>query len=509
MKLILKCWSVMLGALALGLGAAHSAPPPNIVIVLADDMGYGDLGCYNAGSKIPTPNMDRLAREGIRFTDAHSASAVCTPSRYALLTGRYCWRTRLKYGVLFNYEPPLIEPGRATIASLLKSRGYATAITGKWHLGLNFPTLPGRRVDFGKPLPWYPGPDPDRAVGEAIDFSKSVSGGPEDLGFDHAFYTAGCATDQEPYCFIENRHFQKMENASYRRPERSIRFGMASPDWRNERVDPAFADKAAAFIETAATKDNPFFLYLPLSSPHSPHFVPEFAEGKSRAGWRGDLVWLVDSIVGQVDDALRKSGAAENTLLIVTSDNGPLAGSLKPGEREGAAKPDYGHESAGELRGFKAKIHEGGHRVPFIARWPGRIPTGETSDERIGLNDMLATLAAITGQDLPRGAGEDSFNVLPALLGGELDAGIRPPLIQHAGRGAFAIRDGDWKLILIKPRKPGIEARWNTAGELFDLARDPGETTNLWAKRPRKVAELSAALKRIEKGEPSVNRSAR
>jgi arylsulfatase A-like enzyme len=509
MKTILYRGVTILSAVLLTVAAASSAQRPNIVIVLADDMGYGDLGCYNAESKIPTPNMDLLAREGIRFTDAHSASAVCTPSRYALLTGRYCWRTPLKYGVLFNYEPPLIEPGRMTIASLLKANGYTTAITGKWHLGLNFPTLPGRSIDFDDPLPWYPGPEPDRAVGESIDFSKPVSGGPEDLGFDRAFYTAGCATDQAPYCFIENRRFVGMKNAAYRRPERSIRYGMASPDWRNDLVDLKFADKAITFIEEAATREQPFFLYVPLSSPHSPHFVPKLAEGKSRAGWRGDMVWLVDSIVGRIVDALKEGGVAENTLLIVTSDNGPLAGSLKPGERESAARPDYGHKSAGDLRGFKAKIHEGGHRIPFIARWPGRIPAGVTSDELLGQNDLLATFAAIVGQDLPKDAGEDSFNVLTALRGGKLSADRRPPLIQHAGRAAFAIRDGNWKLILVKPRKPGVEPKWNPTGELYNLAQDPAETTNLWTKHPEKVEELTSALKRFESGEPSVNRRTR
>ena len=488
--------------------AAARTEQPNIVIILADDMGYGDLGCYNPDSRIPTPNLDRIAREGLRFTDAHSASAVCTPSRYALLTGRYCWRTPLKYSVLFNFEPPLIEPGRTTIASMLKRRDYRTAMIGKWHLGLDFSARPGREIDFNQPLPWQSGPEPDRGVAESVDFSQPATGGPEDLGFDEAFYTGGCSTDQQPYCFIENRKFLNMERATYRRPERSIRSGMTSPDWRNDRVDLEFAARAETFLKRAARQPGPFFLYLALSSPHSPHFVPKEAEGKSAAGWRGDLVWLVDSIVGRIDRALRQSGAADNTLLIATSDNGPLAGSLKPSQREGAARPDHGHKSAGDLRGFKARIHEGGHRVPFLIRWPGRTPRGAVSDALIGQNDLLATLAAATRTPLAPGEGEDSFNLLPVLLGRRLDQEKRPPLIQHAGRAAFALREGPWKLILQRPIRGNVNHPWNVRGELYNLAVDPGETRDLWEQQPSRAARMSRLLQAIEAGRASVQRAA-
>ena len=205
-----------------------SAEKPNIVFIMADDMGYGDVGCYNAGSKIPTPHMDRLAREGMRFTDAHSSAAFCTPSRYALLTGRYCWRTRLQKSVLFNFEPPLIERDRMTLASLLQQNGYRTGLFGKWHLGLGFTAKLGQQVDFRKPLPWYHGPDPDRAMSESIDFTKAVFGGPEVLGFEETFYTAGCSTDQQPFCFIANGKFLGMEGTTYRNPAGSWRSGMAA-----------------------------------------------------------------------------------------------------------------------------------------------------------------------------------------------------------------------------------------------------------------------------------------
>jgi len=331
----------------------QAADRPNIIFVLADDMGYGDVGCYNPESKIPTPHMDRLAREGIRFTDAHAGAAICTPSRYALLTGRYCWRSSLKREVLFNYEPPLIEKDRLTLASLLRQEGYATAMVGKWHLGLRFSTKKGKVVDFDRPLPWNAGPRPDPQVGASIDFSAPAIGGPSDLGFDHAFYTAGCSTDQEPFCFIENRTFLDMEKATYRHPAGSWRSGMAAPSWINETVDVTFTEKAIGWITESRRKapEKPFFLYLALSAPHSPHLIPEFAAGKSQAGVRGDMVWLVDWCVGKIVQALDELQIEDNTLLMVSSDNGPLKGSLQPGAGEGSARISNGHKSAGDLRG--------------------------------------------------------------------------------------------------------------------------------------------------------------
>ncbi len=475
---------------------AHGDDRPNIIFIMADDMGYGDVSCYSEQSRIPTPNIDRLATQGIRLTDAHSADSVCTPSRYGLLTGRYCWRTPLKRAVLFNYEPPLIEKGRMTLASLLKGKGYRTAISGKWHLGLGFTAKPGREVDFDAPLPWSPGPLPDRTVSESIDFSVPVFGGPEALGFDEAFYTAGCSTDQEPFCFIENRRFLNMSNATYRQPTGSWRSGMASPDWDNDTVDVQATQWALKFIERTNQSDHeqPFFLYMPLSSPHSPHVTADFAIGKSEAGVRGDMVWLVDWSVGKIMAKLDELGIADNTLLIVTSDNGPLAGSLEPGAPERTARVTNGHLAAGKLRGTKAQIWEGGHRVPFIARWPCNIPQGKVIDEPICLTDMLATFAALVGEELPESSGEDSFNRMPVLLGREMNT--RHVMVHHAST-VFALRSGKWKIIFGVGEKRLKPAEGQ--GYLFDMQADPYETNDLWNQEPEVVAELTKQFELIQK----------
>lgn len=488
-----------------GNGQADGALP-NIVLVLADDMGYGDVGSYDPESRIPTPNMDRLAAEGVRFTDMHSPDAVCTPSRYGLLTGRYCWRTRLQRTVLFNYEPPLIEPDRLTLASLLKRKGYRTGMFGKWHLGLDFAVKEGKHVDFERPLPWYAGPDPDPEVGASIDFSTPASGGPTDLGFDEAFYTAGCSTDQEPFCFIRNGAFLGMENASYRHPTGSWRSGMAAENWVNEAVDVRFTQEAADFIARTheSGSETPFFIYLALSAPHSPHLVPEFAAGRSEAGVRGDMVWLVDWAVGQIMDTLERLGVAESTLLIVTSDNGPLRGSLEPGARESTATVSNGHRSAGPLRGFKGRIYEGGHRVPFIARWPHRIQAGAVRDEPRSLVDLFATFAAAVGERLPDDAGEDSFDMLAALEGSDSGAVPRPAIVHHSGGGAFGLRDGRWKIVFGHGER--VVQPMEGAGYLFDLESDLRETTDLWDEHPLEVERLTAMMEDFRRQGRSVPR---
>jgi arylsulfatase A len=482
------------------LGSATAAKQPNFIFILADDMGYGDVACYNPETKIPTPHMDQLAAAGIRFTDAHTSAAFCTPSRYGLLTGRYCWRSRLKKSVLFNFEPPLIEPGRMTLASLLKQNGYRTALMGKWHLGLGFTAKLGRQVDFKKPLPWYHGPNPDRQISESIDFTKPVFGGPEVLGFHETFYTAGCSTDQQPFCFIANGKFMGMEGATYRNPSGSWRSGMAAPLWVNETVDIDFTTKALGFIEKQKNSKQPFFIYLPLSSPHSPHLVPKFSAGKSKAGVRGDMIWLVDHCVGRIVKALDKHRITDNTLLIVTSDNGPLIGSLKRGEREATAVISNGHKSAGNLRGYKGRPFEGGHRVPFIARWPGRIPKGVVNHDTFCLVDMLATTAALVGAPLPKGAGEDSQNLLPSFFGKPTKRG---PMVNQAGNGVKALRDGPWKIIFGQ----GANRARNTSGKgmLFNLKSDPFETTNLWDRHPDRVEAMKKLLNRIQSSSISIN----
>ena len=476
----------------------------NIIFIMADDMGYGDVGCYNAESKIPTPHMDRVAAEGIRFHDAHSPSAVCTPSRYGVLTGRYCWRGRLKNNVLYGYEPPLIEPGRLTVAQLLKDAGYHTACIGKWHLGLGFSTKPGAHIDFGRPLPW---PDADRDMEEKIDFAAPLTGGPPEIGFDYFFGTSGCSTCQPPYGFIENEHFVEPPSVYCGAPPTS-RPGMTAPSWRHKDADPTFARKAVEYIEQRAESDQPFFLYLTPSAPHEPcvtEVVPEFARGQSQAGPRGDLVWLVDWMVGQVLDALDRTGQADNTLVIVTSDNGALPGDRNRNSAKGATAMEelystYGHKSCGDWRGYKAHIWEGGHREPLVARWPGRIAPASQSDQLICLTDLIATCAAILETDLPEDAAEDSLNMLAALTGEAGDGPIRETMIHHSCFGVFSIRKGPWKLIVETltsggwppPRGAGPEP--GSPGQLYPIEDDPAEQHNLWHDHPEIVADLTALL---------------
>jgi len=463
---------------------------PNIVFIMADDMGYGDLGCYGA-EKIPTPHVDRLAAEGVRFTDAHSSSAVCTPSRYSVMTGRYCWRTRMIRGVLGGFGAPLIEPGRTTVASLLSANGYATAAVGKWHLGLDWRTGDGKPVRYAEDDPARCG---WRHDGFDVDYAAAITGGPTELGFDTFFGIAG-SLDMPPYCFIADDHVAgtpDREKDPYRQQQRK---GLMTPDWRDEEVDVTFAAKAVEFIEAhvRATPDRPFFLYLPTASPHRPCDIrPDFVRGASTAGDRGDMVVLFDWVVGQVTAALERLGVADNTLIIVTSDNG--------GRLTCCDGSDYGHKTNGDLRGQKADIWDGGHREPFVARWPGRIAAGATREELICLGDLLATCAAIVEAELPADAGEDSFSMLGTLLGQPSEAPARPQVVHHSVDGMFSIRRGRWKLIdglgsggFPQPRRveggPGDPPR-----QQYDLGADPAEQHNAWAEQPDLVADLTALL---------------
>jgi len=481
-------------------------PLPNIVFIMADDMGYGDLGCYNPDSRIPTPNIDRLAREGVRFTDAHSPSAVCTPTRYGVLTGRYCWRSRLEHGVLFAYEPPLIEPERETVASLLRGAGYHTAAIGKWHLGLGYTAREGQFVNFDRPLPWPS--RTERSLEEKIDFTRPLRGGPTALGFEYFYGTSGCPTCQPPYGFIEGEQFVELPTHYHAEPVYTSRPGMMAPSWRHEDADPTIAARAVSYIEARgrADKRSPFFLYLCPSACHEPctdGVNPEFARGQSDAGPRGDQVWLVDWMVGQVLDALERTGQAENTLLMVTSDNGALPGDRVRDRQAGQdVYHTYDHKSCGDWRGYKAHIWEGGHREPLVCRWPGAIPANTSSGELVCLVDLMATCCGILGREPPENSAEDSYNILPALLDPSLSTPIRPSLIHHSGTGVFSVRQGDDKLILDTlgsggwPPPRGGPPEPGTPGQLYDLADDPGETDNLWAAQPEVVAEMAALVAR-------------
>ena len=483
-RMLLPCAAAILAAAA---PAAADAPArPNVVYILADDLGYGDVGCYNPGSKIPTPNLDRLAKEGMRFTDAHAPSAVCTPTRYALLTGRYAWRTRLQRGVLVPFDPPLIAADRLTVPELLHRHGYTTACVGKWHLGWDWPK---------------PGADGKR------DFTRPAPNGPTTRGFDSYFGTD--VPNYPPYCFVENDRTVGLptDPAPVGR-DNFNRAGPMLPGWKLVDVLPALAARAVKTVEAAAAAKKPFFLYLPLTSPHFPVVPsPEF-KGKSGAGEFGDFVVQTDHVVGQVLDALARTGVAENTLVIFTSDNGPeITGEVKPGVYDRLKQ--FGHASMGPLRGAKRDTWDGGHRVPFLVRWPGKVRPGSVSDETVCHVDLMATVAALLGATLPAGAGEDSVSILPALLGEKRDGPLREATVHHSGSGAFAIRRGSWVLILA-PTGDDNGARGEPAwfkadrgyephaqpGELYDLAADPGQKRNLYAAEPVKVRELAGLLEK-------------
>lgn len=477
-----------LAALACAVAPVRAADPtkPNVVYVLADDLGYGDPGCYNAASKIPTPNIDRLAKEGVRFTDAHSPSAVCTPTRYALLTGRYAWRSRLQRNVIGPYSQPLIAENLLTVPELLRKQGYATACVGKWHLGWGWP-----KVD---------------ADGKR-DFTKAIPNGPTARGFDLYFGTD--VPNYPPYCFIENDRPVGIPSEPAPVGKDSFNIpGLMVPGWKLVDVLPGLEKRAVEYIEKAAKGDKPFFLYLPLTSPHFP-VVPSAAfKGKSKVVDYGDFVMQTDAVLGSVLDALKRAGVAENTLVIFTSDNGPeITGEVNPGAYDRLKR--FGHASMGALRGTKRDAWEGGHRVPFVARWPGKIKPDTTCAETVCHVDLLATLAAALKVKLPADAGPDSANVLPALLGEKRPAPLREATVHHSAQGKFAIRKGDWVLICAPTGddngKNGEPAWLRTdrgyephtaAGELYDLAKDPAQKTNRYATEPATVKELAALLER-------------
>lgn len=497
--------------LAAGCAAAAAQhrgdPRPNIVVILADDLGYGDVRCYNAESRIPTPHIDRLAAAGMRFTDAHTPSAVCSPTRYGLLTGRFAWRTRLTRGVLDSFDPPLIESGRMTVASLLKQQGYATACVGKWHLGMQWTRRDGSPVEQRTIDGFRPGDD--------VDYTQPLRGGPIAAGFDYYFGIAG-SLNMSPFCFIENDRTVGLPNIPSRE-ERSLLMsrdnGVKVPGFELKHVMPACIEKATGFIARNAGGPKPFFLYLPLSAPHLPVVPNDEFKGRSKAGAYGDFVVEVDAAVGAVMAALDKAGVAKNTLLLFTSDNGGIwhwwdfvekddRAHGKPTPRSRDAR-NYGHAGNGPWRGTKADIWEGGHRVPFVVRWPDRVKPGSVSNQLVCLIDLLATVGDMLRVKLPKGAGEDSVSILPVLLDSRTREPVRDHLVLHSLRGAFAVRQGDWKMIpsrgsggfsspvTVEPQ-PG-----EPVGQLYNLRRDPAETRNLYNDRPDIVRRLAQLLERV------------
>ena len=471
---------------------------PNIVFVLCDDLGYGDLKCLNPEGKIKTPNFDRLADGGMVFTDAHSGSAVCSPTRYGILTGRYAWRSRLKQGVLGGLSPRLIEPGRKTVAMLLKEQGYHTACFGKWHLGMKWVKREGKDVtELGIERP-------DQVWN--VDYAQPVTNGPNAVGFDEYFGISG-SLDMVPYAFIQNDRVailpteEKAFDMVLGRNRGQTRTGPTAPDFEAADVLPTLTGKAVEYIgrRAAAAKQGqgrgqPFFLYLPFASPHTPIIPTPEWRGKSGLNPYADFVMQTDASLGQVLDTLDKQGLAENTLIIVTSDNGcsPFANF-----EELLA---LGHNPNFRFRGHKADIYEGGHRIPFIARWPAQVRAGTTSDQLICLSDLMATCAEIVGVKLPDNAAEDSVSFLPTLVG-QAEQPLHEAVVHHSANGSFAIRQAQWKLALC-PGSGGWSApqpgKDDTSKlplvQLYNLAEDLGERNNVQDQNPEVVERLTKLL---------------
>lgn len=472
---------------------------PNVVYILADDLGYGDLGCYNAESKIPTPRLDQLAAQGMRFRDAHSPSSVCTPTRYALLTGRYAWRTRLQRNVLGPWDKPLIAAERLTVGKLLQQQGYATACVGKWHLGQNYATTDGKPVQGGI-----------KNALNNVDFARPISDGPITRGFDHYFGTI--VPNYPPYCFFQDDRTVGIPSLPMRGSNFNIP-GLMVPDWELENILPELTTHAVQWVEEQATAKKPFFLYFALTSPHYPVVPSSEFVGKTSVGSYGDFVYQTDWSIGQVLDALERAGVADNTLVIFTSDNGAeVTGEVKPGVYDRVQQ--FGHRSSGSLRGAKRDAWEGGHRVPFIARWPGKIQAGTSSDALICHVDLMATLADILALKLPENAGEDSVSILPELLGKRQGDSVREAIVHHSARGKFAIRKGDWVLIDAPTgddNSANGEPRWLKSergyeehafpGELYNLRDDLSERRNLYGEQSKIVDSLKTLLKKyIDEG---------
>ncbi|WP_339711646.1 arylsulfatase [uncultured Kriegella sp.] len=484
--------------------SAQSVKKPNIIIIYTDDQGYGDVSALNPDAKFKTPNMDKLANEGIIFTDGHSSDAVCTPSRYSLLTGRYSWRTSLKKGVLGADGPCLIEKDRMTIASLLQKNGYNTAMVGKWHLQMQF----------------------EGSLGKDRDWSKPFSDGPIDKGFDY-FFGIPASMNYGILTYLENDRVldppvlwtKKKDDNNPRTFSDTITpkgYRMTPPyenqpkkgsngwvevaaSFNDELVLQTFAKKAVEYIADAASEakeGKPFFLYLPLTSPHLPHCTHPDFQGRSDCGNYGDFMEETDFRVGQVLDALKANGIDDNTLVIFSSDNGAETNYVY--QRE-----EYGHYSSLNFKGGKRDIYEGGHRVPFLMRWPNMIEAGRKANVPVCQTDYFATIADIIGVKFPDNAGEDSYSLLPILKGESYDEAVRGPVIHHSVSGHFAIRDGKWKLNMLRGSGGSLKPRiieplkGEAIFELYNIEEDPGETTNLYFEYPNEVRKLTQKITRI------------
>ena len=475
-QLILKLLQVMCVLPLLHLEAAKR---PNVLVILADDMGVGDVRSLNNESKIPTPNMDPLATEGLVFQDAHSASSIGALARYGMMTGRYCWRSDPTCRDVMGFDLPLIPAGRVTLGDLFKQKGYRTAYFGKWGLGLGWITRDG------KPGKWDHGYN---GTGESlnIDFKKPVTGGPKTLGFDY-FFGIAASLDMPPYAYIENDITVGVPDKVTRAGGRQ---GLTVGGFRVMEVMPNLTQKVVRFLQDQGKKDPgaPFFLFVSLTAPHTPFVPTAKVNGLSQAGRYGDSVGMVDWSVGRILDTLKKTGLTEDTLVLLTSDNGSLMSNEE-------MEPDFGHRPSYLYRGKKGDPWEGGHRVPLLVKWPGEIEPG-TCQEVISQTDFLATFAEILGMDLPENAGEDSLSFLPILQGKTFEKPIREAIIHNASQGSFAIREGKWKLILPPEHVDPAVSDASRIGQLYNLETDIGERSNLWKNNPALVERLRKLLEK-------------
>jgi arylsulfatase A len=464
---------------------------PNILIILADDLGYGDAQCYNpTRGKIPTPCIDQFASQGMLFTDAYAATSVCSPSRYALMTGRYPWRTSLQHFIVDVWAKPLIAPDRLTLASFLKQQGYRTAMFGKWHLGDDW-HIPAGQLPLFKSRPASPGAPPtaEELAAWQQALSQPITGGPFDHGFDTYFGTD--VPNWPPYAFIQDNRVQGTPTAFL--PQSLLSNYLASVQgpalagWKLEDILPTIIHHTCDYLAESAHEKKPFFIYLAMTAPHTPlAVVPEWSGKSGLHSLYADYVMQTDAAVGQVLDALDKSGQADNTLVIFSSDNGFAA---YVGGKQLEAE---GHFPSGPLRGYKFSGYEGGFREPFIVRWPGVVRAGARSDQVVQLTDLMATFADVLGVKLPVNAGEDSTSFLPLLKG--VDKPVHDFTISTSSPGVMTVRRGPWRFIA--GNGSGDAGGKKSSGELYNLSDDLGETKNLYAQNPGIVADLTAILEK-------------
>ena len=470
-------------------------PPPNVVILYADDMGVADVSYGDGQAKVQTPNIDRLASQGMTFTDGHSSSGICTPSRFAMLTGQHHWRRF--HGIVGAFGGTVFKDGEFTIAKMFKDRGYRTGCFGKWHLGWDFEAI--RKPGVAKR---------DWPKADSYDWTKRFLGGPLERGFEH--YFGDGTINFPPYCWIEGDRFQTVPTRPVIKSEPlagagTFRPGPMAESWNPYDILPTITAKTVEWIGEQRA-DKPFFAYLAFNSPHYPIVPNKEFHGKSKAGYYGDFVVETDAMVGKVLAALKAKGFAENTLVIFTADNGAETHAFERLEK-------FGQWSSGAFRGVKRDVYEGGHRVPFIVRWPGKVEAGFTSDEVVSQVDLAATFAAVTGYRLGRKEAVDSYNLLPVLSGTDYARPLRKATVQNTSPGSFALRQGDWVLI----DAPSGSAKKESAsylkhfglkaygkgnpGLLFNLREDPRQSKNLYAKHPEKVKAMRRLLKRYQGGE--------